>query len=199
MFWFALPILAIGVGAWIYHSVSEDEKQAERRWKEKKEEVEKSLIEHRNNIRKHIQQAQQSYDFHFLIDMHYSSVKVANAAYSLLSDARDSIRGVGKMLNNTKERKRILENELQYARNTKNKDEIYRIIDELKLINELRRELFSQRDNLYTQKDSFYQEVKRLNLQTTELKNYIRYRCGSRGIEWYQNLERRKFLRKNYK
>lgn len=197
MFWFALPILAVGVGAWIYNSVSENERQAERRWKEKKAEVEKSLVEHRQNIEHHIKQAQSSYDFQFLVDMHYSSVKVADAAYKLLVDSRDSISGINKMLNNAKQRKTTLENELQIARNNKNKSEIHSIISELKVVNELRKELFLQKDNLLVQKNSFFEEVKRLNIQTSELKQYIRHRCGIQGLEWYQRLENRKLSKKS--
>lgn len=198
MLW--LPILAAGVvGVWIYNSVSENEKQAERRWQEKKVEVEKSLKEHRQNIEKHIRQAQHSYDFQFLTDMHYSSVKVADAAYKLLQDARDSMSGINKMLNNAKQRKLDLEAELQIAKVSKNKPEIHRIIAELKIINELRRELFSEKDNLLVQKNSFYEEVKQLNAQTSELKQYIKNRCGSRGFEWYQRLESRKLLRNSNK
>lgn len=196
MFWYALPILAVGaIGAWLFNSVSESEKQAEMSWQKKRIEVEKTLVEHQKNIEKHISQARDSYDFHFLVDMHYSSVKVADSAYKLLSDARESLNGLGKMIVNTKQRKLELEKELENAKKDKNKNEIHRIVEELKMINELRRELFFQKEILISQKNSFYNEVKRLNNQTSNLKHFIRQRCGGRGIQWYNKLEARKLLR----
>lgn len=168
MLWYALPIFA--VGAWIFHSVSESEKEAEHRWQEKRAEVEKTLVEHQHNIDRHIKQAQSSYDFHFLVDMHYSSVKVADVAYKLLADAKESLNGLGKMIVNSKQKKNELEKELENAKKSKNKAEISRIISELEIVNELRRGLFEQKDILMAQKQSFYNEVKRLNAQTSELK-----------------------------
>ena len=58
----------------------------------------------------------------------------------------------------------------------------------------MRRSLFEDKELVSSQKEKFYIEVKRLNQQTSELKNFIRYRCGNRGIEWYQRLEMRKQL-----
>ena len=83
--------------------------------KEKREEVEKTLEEHQANIQEHIKQAQSSYDFHLLTNLHYSSVKVADSAYKLLGDARDSIRGINTMLMNAKKHKLELEAQLQIA------------------------------------------------------------------------------------
>ena len=95
------------------------------------------------------------------------------------------------MINNTKQRKLSLERDLAFAKGQKNRDAIVRIIEELKQINASRRALFKQK----AEKDNLYQEVKRLNQQTGELKQHIRHRCGSKGQIWFQNLERRKKLR----
>lgn len=193
MLWYALPLLA--VGAWIFNAVSESEKEAERRWQEKKAEVKKTVTEHRQHIEQHIQEVQNSYDYYFLVDMHYSSVQVANMAYKLLGDARESLNGIGKMLKNCKQRKNILEKDLQNAKRQKDKTEIKRIIEELKTIKELREGLFLERDKLIAQKNSFYTEVQQLNAQTSQLKYFIRDRCGHRGIAWYNRLEARKLHR----
>lgn len=192
MIWLAAIPFAIGVGIWLYDNITEEEKQSQKRWENQRGKVERTLNEHRENISRHIREAQSSYDFHFLVDMHYSSVKVADAAYRLLSDAKGSLNGVGKMLNNTKKRKLELEAELRFAKQYKDKKAISRIIGELKNVNELRRGLFDEKDRLQSQKNTFYEKVKDLNLQTSELKQYIRYRCGSRGMEWYRRLESRK-------
>lgn len=84
MFWVIAPIVAVGVVAAIMSSASEGERSARRNWESKREEVKKTVEEHRKNIETHLKQAQQSYDFHF------SSHRVADSAYKLLNDARDS-------------------------------------------------------------------------------------------------------------
>ena len=193
MLWFlGLAAVSVGAVAWAYNSVTEEEREARRRWERKREEVEKTLEEHQANIQEHIKQAQSSYDFHLLTNLHYSSVKVADSAYKLLGDARDSIRGINTMLMNAKKHKLELEAQLQIAKQNKNKEEFSKIISELKQVNEMRRSLFEDKELVSSQKEKFYIEVKRLNQQTSELKNFIRYRCGNRGIEWYQRLEMRK-------
>lgn len=195
MIW-VLPVLAaVGVGAWIYNAVTEEEQQAQRDWQKKRNSVEKNVLKRRKEIEHHIRQAQSSYNFHYLVKMHYSSVQIANAAYKLLDDARISLRAIGTMINNTKQRKLSLERDLAFAKGQKNRDAIVRIIEELKQINASRRALFEEKDKQKAEKDNLYQEVKRLNQQTGELKQHIRYRCGSKGQIWFQNLERRKKLR----
>lgn len=195
MIW-VLPVLAaVGVGAWIYNAVTEEEQQAQRDWQKKRNSVEKSVLKRRKEIEHHIRQAQSSYNFHYLVEMHYSSVQIANAAYKLLDDARISLRAIGTMINNTKQRKLSLERDLAFAKGKKNRAAVVRIIEELKQINASRRALFEEKDKQKAEKDNLYQEVKRLNQQTGELKQHIRYRCGSKGQIWFQNLEQRKKLR----
>lgn len=124
--------------------------------------------------------------------MHYSSVQIANAAYKLLDDARISLRAISTMLNNVKQQKLSLERDLAFAKGQKNRAAIIRIIEELKQINAYRRALFEEKDKQKAEKDNLYQEVKRLNQQTGELKQHIRLRCGNKGQTWFLNLEQRK-------
>lgn len=192
MIW-VLPVLAaVGVGAWIYNSVTEEEQQAQRDWHKKSKSVEKTVSKRRKEIERHIRQAQNSYNFHYLVEMHYSSVQIANAAYKLLDDARISLRSISTMLNNVKQQKLSLERDLAFAKGQKNRAAIIRIIEELKQINAYRRALFEEKDKQKAEKDNLYQEVKRLNQQTGELKQHIRLRCGNKGQTWFLNLEQRK-------
>lgn len=128
MWWIAIPI---GV-ALLYKSISENERQARQRWENKRIEVEKSIEEHRKNIEKHIAQAKSSYDFHFLVDLHYSSMKVADVAYKLLNDAGGSISSMSKMLQASKEQRTLLQVTLENARKEKNKEVIHDTIEQLK-------------------------------------------------------------------
>ncbi len=195
MWWF-IPI-GIGVGLkLIYDAVSSEEYEARERWEEKRENLERTIKEHQENIEKHIQEAQNSYDFHFLVDLHYSSSQVANSAYKLLNDARSSFSGMSKMLQKSKEQRTILQKELKKAESCHNKKKIYEIIEELKMINDLRKNIFDDREKIKKQKEQFLAEVKRLNNQTRKLKEFIRDRCEDGGREWYDRLEARTKARK---
>ncbi len=190
--WWLIPI-GVGVGLkLLYDAVSEEEYEARERWEDKREEVERSIEEHQTNIEEHINQAQRSYDFHFLIDLHFSSMKVANSAYQLLDDANSSFNGMSKMLKKSKEQRTALQSELENAKDSKDKKAIYEVIEQLKMVNDLRKNVFADRDKMKAQKEQFLSEVKRLNNQTRELKEFIRDRCDDGGKKWYDRLEARK-------
>ena len=42
------------------------------------------------------------------------------------------------------------------------------------------------------QKDNYYLEIKKLNEETAQLKQYIRLNTGKMGQEWYARLEQRR-------
>ncbi len=194
--WWLIPI-GIGVGLkLLYDAVSEEEYEARERWESKREEVEKSIEEHRRNIENHIQEAQRSYDFRFLVDLHYSSSQVANSAYQLLDDARKSFSGMSKMLKKSKEQRSALQQELEEDRRIKDRNKIHETIEQLKMVNELRKSVFEDRDRVKEQQTHFLSEVQRLNNQTKELKEFIRDRCDDGGQEWYDRLEARKRARR---
>lgn len=182
MWWIAVPAVLYG----IYKLVSDEEKRSYGEWSEKRVQVEKTLEEHEKNIKDHINQVQSSYDFHFLTNMHFSSMKVADAAYKMKKSADMSLDTISRMIMGTKEVKTKLEEELVNAKSTNTKREITRIINELKDINVYRKKLFDEKDKIKLQRDSFYAKLKRLNTRTAELKIFIRDRCGFRGQEWYQ-------------
>lgn len=176
MYWLAIPAI-IGVGIWLFSS---EEKKAKKNWEKHRKEVERSLDEHRKNIKNNISKAQSSYDFHFLVDLHFSSFKVADSAYKLLEDVRIIIDGINRMLLDTKKRKEKLNRNIR-----KNKDDI-------KVNNELRTGLFDERDTIILQSKSMESKLKELNIQTRSLKFIIRDRCGNEGLDWFNRLEERK-------
>ena len=190
MWWLAIPVGVVCLKL-LYDAVTDDERDARQRWENKRREVERSLEDHQRNIEKHIAQAQRSYDFHFLADLHYSSIKVADAAHKLLNDASISISGMSKMLQAAKEQRALLQVRLENARQEKNKEIIHDTIEQLKIVNEVRKNIFDDKDKVKEQQASFLKEVKKLNNQTRELKECIRDRCGSGGLSWFNKLEAR--------
>jgi hypothetical protein len=172
--------------------VSEDEYRAHSNWQAKRVEVEKSLSDHQANIETHINRAQHSYDFHFLTDLHYSSMQVANAAYTLLDDAKKSLSGINKMLVSAKEQREQLQQTLETARANKDKAAIHDTIEQLKMVNELRKSVFADRENIQQERTCLLDELQKLNNRTRELKDLIKNRCGNKGSDWHYRLEARK-------
>jgi hypothetical protein len=193
-----LWLIPVGIGVigfglkLLSDAVSEDEYRARNNWQEKRVEVQKSLNDHQANIETHINRAQNSYDFCFLTDLHYSSMQVGNAAYVLLDDAKKSLSGINKMLVSAKQQREQLKQTLTTARANKDKALIQDTVAQLKLVNDLRKSVFQDRDNIQQERDRLLTELHQLNNRTRDLKNLIKTRCGHKGNDWYNRLEARK-------
>lgn len=193
MFWLVVPAAIIGVGvvAGILSSISESDKNARKRWDAKHKEAEKTVAEHNKNIDAHIRKVSSSYDFHFLVDLHYSSLRVGDNAYSLLNDARESISSISAILDKVTNAKNNLKVDLISASATKKEE----ILTEIRSLNSFKSSVIEDLKILKEQKEKLYSEVKRLNAQTSNLKMVIKERCGVKGQEWYLRLEARKALK----
>ena len=101
MWWFAIPVVAIGLKI-VYDVVSDEERQARQEWEDKREKVTRTIESHQADIQEHIRKAQTCYDFCRLVDLHHSSVIVANEAYKLLKDSNESLSAMIKMLDESK-------------------------------------------------------------------------------------------------
>lgn len=192
MFWVLAPVALVGIAAVIAASLSEDEKKARKRWQSKRAEVEKTVEEHRKNIEKHIDKAQRSYDFSVLVDIHYSSHRVADSAYQLLEDARSSISSISKILDQVTAKK----NELKASIDGASPDKRRELLAEIRSLNDFKAKVMEDVSTIKQQRDSLFSEVKRLNSQTGSLKEAIRDRCGEKGRDWFRRLEQRSAARK---
>ncbi len=188
MWWLAVPV-AIGVAAYIIDELSNEAGEERDRWESKREEVEHDLQWHKENIKRHLDEAKNTYDFHQLINMHYSSVKVADEAYKLLTDARVTLNAIGKAIGTAKKERDALREKRKKSKSKKEREEITKEIDSLI---SLRKQLFAQKEEIEEHKSEFYSRVKSLNTQTRELKFLIRDTTGYKGEEWYERLEQRK-------
>jgi hypothetical protein len=191
--WWLIPIGVGVLGKLLFDAFIKDagaEKiEACNRWESKREEVHRSVEDHRRQIEVHLYEAQQSYDFFVLTEMHNSSRVVSDVAYKLLNDAKINLDSISNLIRNTKEKCNILQSEIDSTNDFAAKSEIIRNIKEIR---ELKSNLYIQKDIIKEQKESLYSEVVRLNDQTAQLKLFIRDRCGDGGFEWYSRLESRK-------
>lgn len=194
--WFVVPVIAIGTSlAYLYNSITEEEKQAETSWKNKRSEVEKTLDEHNKNIRNYLKNKRNEYNYYEMVDYHYSSVKIANVAYSLMNNSKASLRGINNLIVKTNEHRKKLQNQIEQAKIEGNKNTLFEKIEEIKIVNAIRKTQFEERDTIKKQTEDFYKRVKDLNIQTADIKNRIKLNCGQKGYDWYERLELRKSSR----
>ncbi len=187
--WWVLPVVAVGAAAYLINELDNEVSSSKKRWEEKKEEVEKSLDWHKQNIESHLREAKNTCDFHELTSVHYSSFKVADEAYKLLKDAKITLDGINKALKNAKlQRDKLKLNRSKLS----SKEEKKKLTEEINSLIELRKQLFLQKDEITSQREHFNDQVTKFNHRTRELKLLIRDKTGSRGKEWYEKLEERK-------
>jgi len=187
-------VVSFAVGA-IIGSLSENEKTARRRWHSKRVELKRTIEEHRKNIERHIYEAQESYDFVFLVDLHYSSHRVADEAYKCLNDARASIDSLERCIEKINTSKDNFKSQLDGASTETRKH----CLAEIRSLHEFKENVIEDLKTVTTQRNDFFSELKRLNEQTRNLKEAIRDRCGNRGWDWYERLEQRTRYRNNKK
>ncbi|WP_180009344.1 MULTISPECIES: hypothetical protein [unclassified Acinetobacter] len=194
--WFIVPIVALGAGlAYLYNSVTEEEKQAEASWQRKRQEVERTLDDHNRNIRNYLESNRSIYEYHKMVDYHYSSVQIANVAYDLMNNSKTSLRGINNLITKTNKHRSDLQKQIEAAKEEGNKNVLFEKIEEIKVVNAIRKTQFEERDTIKKQTEEFYQKVKELNNQTSNIKNKIKLNCGQKGRDWYERLEMRKKLR----
>ena len=187
MWWLAIPIAAGAVAA-IWGIFNQDARDARTRWESEKDRLQQEVERHRQNIEQNLAKAETSYSFQLLQDLHYSSVRVADHAYSALRDAFKSLDTMGLMLVEAKTKRGEAYARLRSA---SGHSERHQIQQEIELINDLRATVFPDKDAVKAQKNSLLAEVKRLNEQTRKLKVAIRDRCGAKGRDWFNRLEAR--------
>jgi hypothetical protein len=186
--WWLVPIAVAGVAGAIYAYFDGEARDARTRWEKQRDRVAQTVEEHRLNIERNLSLAHASYDFKMLTDLHFSSVRVADSAYGLLRDASASLDVMGRMLKDAKSKRDDLRLQLQAAKTGEHRR---RLVEEIKMLNELRTRVFPDKDSVKGQRDSLLAEVQRLNAQTRLLKEAVRDRCGPRGRDWYARLEAR--------
>lgn len=184
--WWLVPALLIGGAAAIRALFDDKAQEARERWEAERENLEEKVEEYRQHIEQHLAQAQSSYDFHVLTQLHYASMRVADHAHKLLNDARASLDAMGKMLVAAKEKRSELFERKRAAATQYDKN---RIQEEINQVSELRALIFPDKDAVKAQRDRLQDELRRLNAQTRVLKLAIRDRCGRRGADWYAGRE----------
>ena len=95
--WFLIPVVGLAVLA-VIAIASNEEKVARENWRENYIDAQKTVESHRRNIEVHLANANNSYQFSVLNDAYYSSYKVADFIYKLLTDAKVCLNVINKMI-----------------------------------------------------------------------------------------------------
>ena len=101
MYWL-IPVGIIGIGALLYSALDNSAGQKRKEWESKYRQVQDDVESHRKNIEAHLARARASYDFYLLTNLHYSSMKVADEAYKLLSSSNEALDAIGDTLQKAK-------------------------------------------------------------------------------------------------
>lgn len=191
--WFLIPVAAVGLGlAFLYDSINESEKKASIEWKNKRQEVEKTLAEHESNIKEYLRRAKSNLQYRELVDYHYSSFKVADQAYALMKNSEVMLKGVEKLIRNTNKYRSNLSREIDEVKRQRNKPLFDEKVKEFKNIEALRKQQIQDKENLLNEVEGFKKKLNELNIQTSRIKEKIRTECGQKGRDWYARLEARK-------
>jgi uncharacterized membrane-anchored protein YhcB (DUF1043 family) len=185
--WFLIPIAGLVV-AGIVALVSEDEASARNNWEHKYQGAKDEVESLRRNIERHLDENRKIYDFYVLNESYYSSFRFADSAYKLMNDSRLSLISIEKMIDVANKKRREISKRLERKMSREEKSEN---IGELRNLTEFRDALQQDYNKVFAQKVDLTEEVARLNKQTARLKAVMRERCGSKGREWYANLEQR--------
>ncbi len=185
--WFLIPIVGLVV-AGIVALASQEEASARSNWENKYQGAKDEVENLRRNIERHLSETRSTYDFYVLNEYYYSSFRFADNAYKLLNDSRISLSSLKKMIYAANEKRHEIKMRLESRMSREAKTEH---IGELRNLTEFRDALQQDFNKVLAQKRDFADEVTRLNQQTEKLKTAMHERCGSKGREWYANLQQR--------
>ncbi len=193
------PLIAIAgvalsaIGGALYEKYfSDKEKRAKKKWQENRIEFEKYISEQEVEISRYTSRVNSELDFHTLTNMHFTSMKIADQAYNLFDYSKIYLDAMNRNLKTTSERKQkillLFKSKIKYSKKLK-------LTEELKEIDEMRNQLFKDKDVLNSQTNSLKTRLRSFNKRTSSLKYKIRDNCGEKGKDWYNRLEQRKKYR----
>lgn len=187
-------VVLTAIGKSLYEKYfSNKELDAKRNWQENVTKVEKYISDQEVKISEYTSRKNSEIDFYTLTNVHFTSMKIADQAYRLFDYSKIYLDAMNRNLKITTERKNkintLFNSKIEYNKKVK-------LTEELKGLNEMRNQLFEDKDTLNSQKISLQIKLKSFNIRTSSLKFQIRDNCGQQGSDWYERLEQRKQNRK---
>ena len=187
--WWLIPIAAVGLYSYFTSEKTSKEKKSFERWENRRKNQLEKIERLRLAIENKVKQDKLNNDFIMLTELHFNSFLVSNETYKLLDDAKVVLDYFNKIIEKTKQHIDSLNSKKSKSKSLKDINEIKK---EIEII--LDQKISFQKNNelCISQKKMLYEELKKLNIQTSILKYIIRDKCGDRGLDWFERLEHRK-------
>jgi len=194
MWWIIGLVIAgiFGIAQAILDSLRKEVSVERQRWETSYRQVEQEVLKYQRLLDQELRAVQHIYDFKKLTELHYASFQVANSTHDLFNDAWKTLDAMGRAIVNAAKQRKILE---QRKRNAWpwERSQYEREIQSLhKLRDEI---LIPDKDRVKADRNRLLSEVQRLNKQTAMLRDMIRDRCGSQGVDWYNSRMERTRIR----
>ena len=154
--------LIVGVACWL----DSESSSAKRKWESRQQDLADEMDYQRSKLRAYREHKARNVQFYHLVNEHYKSVQMGNAAYALLEECQQVITTYYQAIHS-----------------------------ERKLISGEVDKFYAELEPYQTQKDQFLQKVRDLNEGTRHLKLMIRDTTGEKGRDWYDRGEARRLAR----
>lgn len=183
MYW--VIVIGFSVAKGIVNILNESASKEREEWATKHKRQLKQIQEAEIHISKEISPLQKRPDFETLRKLYINSIQTADNAYVLMKGCQKCIAALNEARENT-----VLNiQDLNKAKNVNSENELNACRTLLKAIKKDREQLIEEYNDMRN-------KINNLNKQTVIFKEYIRDNCGLRGNQWYENIEKRKRIKK---
>ncbi|MFW3963832.1 hypothetical protein [Acinetobacter radioresistens] len=179
---------AVVLGGAVLALLDRETRDQHERFQRKERQLRLETAEQRARIQKAMQRSAAYLEYKQYIEMHYNSVQTANQAFELYTSAKNVINQLYTQLKFSSEQIQ----QLKHQRNQLQRVEREVVHQQLQSQYLIHKELKQSIQDYKVQKDNYYLEIKKLNEETAQLKQYIRLNTGKMGQEWYARLEQRR-------
>lgn len=179
---------AVVIGGVVLALLDSETRQQHERFQRKESQLRRETARQRANIQAAIARNAAYQEYRQYIEMHYASVQTANQAHALYADAKHVINQLYAQLKISGEQ--IMQ--LKQQRHNLQCEERQEIHQSLQAQYQIHEEIKKSITSYKQQKEAYYQDLKKINEATAELKQYIRQHTGQMGREWYARLEQRR-------
>ena len=179
---------AVVLGGAVLALLDRETRDQHERFQRKERQLRLETAEQRVRIQKAMQRSAAYLEYKQYIEMHYNSVQTANQAFELYTSAKNVINQLSTQLKFSGDQIQ----QLKHQRNQLQRVEREVVHQQLQTQYLIHKELKQSIQDYKIQKDNYYLEIKKLNEETAQLKQYIRLNTGKMGQEWYARLEQRR-------
>lgn len=182
--------LVVGiVSSWV---ASESDK-AEAAWYSRQQDLSDEMDYQRERLNRYKQEKQQSVQFYHLVNEHYKSVQMGNAAYQLVRNCNEVIETYRQAIGILKARRKAIGEALNSQPPKAVRDTL---LKDRQLINDEVDIYYQSVAQHSVERDTFLQKVRDLNEATRHLKLMIRDTTGDKGRDWFMRGEARRLARR---